>query len=187
MYGVNMSYYILYSKTGHEAATIQHIKKHLRDEKCRIDFAIMKKEMINLQKGAKITKTYNALPGYIFVRTENKLDNDILRKMLDADNTYFFLHYADGTLELHRDDERFATGVFELPKVITSDNVFIKGGDQVEIVAGAFTALKGKVIRIDRRRSRVDVSLMFMEREMKLSLPFTDVAVRNDEKNESAD
>ena len=182
-----MSYYILYSKTGHEMTTIQHIRKHLRGEHFKIDFAIMKKEMINLQKGARITKTYNALPGYIFVRTEDKLNSDTLRKMLSADNTYFFLHYPDGSLELQRDDERFAIGVFELPKVITADNVFIRNGDQVEITSGAFTSLRGKVIRIDRRRSRVDVSLMFMEREMKLSLPFNDITVRNEEKQETSE
>ena len=179
-----MPYYIIYSRTNQEAKCIQHMKKHLKNEDVKLEFAIMKKEMINLRKGERLTRVYNALPGYIFLRTDEKLCGRIIHELLQAEDTYYFLHYADGTLELKREDEAFACQIFELPKVITADNVFIKNGDTVEIIHGAFTTLKGKIIKIDRRRSRVDVALKFMERDMKLSLPFNSVTIKDGEKEE---
>lgn len=181
-----MPYYIIYSRTSQEAKCIQHMKKHLKNENVKLEFAIMKKEMINLRKGEKLTRVYNALPGYIFLRTDEKLSGRTINELLQPEDSYYFLHYADGSLELKREDEVFACQIFELPKVITADNVFIKNGDTVEIVHGAFTTLRGKIIKIDRRRSRVDVSLKFMERDMKISLPFNSVAVK-DVENEEAD
>ena len=180
-----MPYYIIYSRTNQETKCIQHMKKHLHDEDVKLEFAIMKKEMINLKKGEKLTKVYNALPGYIFLRTDEKLNGRIINELLQPQDSYYFLHYADGSLELKRDDEVFACQIFDLPKVITADNVFIKNGDTVEIVHGAFTSLKGKIIKIDRRRSRVDVSLKFMERDLKLTLPFNSITLKDEGKEEN--
>lgn len=175
-----MPYYIIYSRIAEYTKVMSHIRKHLRDEHVKIEFAIMKKEMINIQRGSRITKVYNALPGYIFLRTDEPLDGNTVHQVLETKEVYYFLHYADGSLELEREDERFASQVFELPKVITADNVFIRNGDRVEIVNGAFSTLTGKILKIDRRRCRVDVALKFMDRDLKLSLPFSSVALRND-------
>ena len=180
-----MPYYIIYSKTTEYPKVMSHIRKHLKNENLKLDFAIMKKEMINIQKGNRITKVYNALPGYIFLRTDGRLDSKTVHEILETWEVYYFLHYADGSLELQRGDEKFAAQVFELPKVITADNVFIRNGDTVEIVNGAFSALTGKIQKIDRRRCRVDVVLKFMERDLKLTLPFNSVAIRDAEEMES--
>ena len=179
-----MPYYIIYSRIAEYQKVMSHIRKHLRNEHVKLEFAVMKKEMINIHKGSRTTKVYNALPGYLFLRTDEPLDSKTVHEILETWEVYYFLHYADGTLELQRNDEKFASQVFELPKVITADNVFIRNGDTVEIVNGAFSTLTGKILKIDRRRCRVDVLLKFMERDLKLSLPFSSVAVRDQEDSE---
>lgn len=177
----HMPYYILFSRSGNEEDTLKHLKRRVKDLGLGIEFKIMKREMVNIKNGAKLLKTYNALPGYIFVKSDDELCPDTIARLLSPSLVFYFLHYHDGSIMLQRDDEKFAIGVFELPKVITSDNVFIRNGDTVEIVSGAFTAIRGRILKVDRRRSRVDVAISFMEKEMKLTLPFNDVAVRNDE------
>ena len=176
-----MPYYIIYSRIAEYTKVMSHIRKHLRKENVKLEFAVMKKEMINIHKGSRITKVYNALPGYIFMRSDVPIDSETVHQVLETWEVYYFLHYADGRLELEREDERFASQVFELPKVITADNVFIRNGDRVEIVNGAFSTFTGRILKIDRRRCRVDVSLRFMDRDLKLSLPFSSVALRNNE------
>lgn len=182
-----MPYYIIYSKTGNEERTISTIRRSLQKFDLRMDFKILRREMINLKKGSKVLKVYNALPGYIFVHMEQEMTADLLKAISDVQDVFFFLHYPNGRLELEREDEKFAIGVFELPRIITAKNVFIKNGDQVEIISGAFTAIRGKVIKIDRRHNRVDVSIIFMEKEMKLTLPFESLALRKEEEKGEKD
>lgn len=170
-----MPYYIIYAKSSSEKRVLKELRKIAKDHGHIIDFKLQQKEMINTSRTGKVTKLYNILPGYIFVSSESRLSKADLLDYSQSKGMFFFLHYPDGSVELKGDDEGYAATIFQLPSTITAANVLIKEGQLVLISRGNFKDIKAKVLKIYKKRSRVDVEIFFMNRNTRLSLPYTSV------------
>ena len=74
--------------------------------------------------------------------------------------------------------------LFDFPQLIRAKYVFIKQGEVVVVSKGAFTSLKGKILKIDQKRERVDVEIMLLGKPTKISLPVDHVEEAGEDKKE---
>lgn len=170
-----MPYYIIYAKSSSEKRVLKELRKIAAEYAQIIEFKLQQKEMINTTKIGSITKLYNILPGYIFVSSEEKLSQTDLLDYSRSKDLFYFLRYPDGTVELKGDDEGYAATIFQLPSTIKASNVLIKEGQLVLVSKGNFKDFKAKIIKIDKKRHRVEVEIFFLNRNTRLSLPYNSV------------
>ena len=85
--------------------------------------------------------------------------------------------------EMRGDDEYYCSQLFEFPQTIRKKNVFIKSGEVIIVTRGAFTSLKGKILKLDMKRERVDVEITLLGKTTKISLPVDHVEEAPDEAN----
>lgn len=174
-YTYSMPYYIIYAKSSSEKRVLKELRKIASEHAHIIEFKLQQKEMINTTKVGNITKLYNILPGYIFVFSEEKLKKTDLLDYSRSKDLFYFLHYPDGSVELKGDDEGYAATIFQLPSTIKASNVLIKEGQLVIVSKGNFKDFKAKVLKIDKKRHRVEVEIFFLSRNTRLSLPYNSV------------
>lgn len=166
-----MPYYIIFCKSTKEHATVKSLKRIVKKMGIDMDFRLQEKEMVNHSKTGKVTKKYNLIPGYIFARSDQKIGIGTLAELTKANDFFYFLTYSDRSYVMRGDDEAYCSQLFDFPQIIRQKNVFIKAGEVVIVTRGAFTALKGKILKIDMKRERVDVEIMLLGKPTKITLP----------------
>ncbi len=166
-----MPYYILFSKSAKEKKTVDSLKRIAKKNDIDIEFRIQEKEMVNHSRNGKVLKKYNLIPGYIFARSAKAIPPKLLAELTYANDFFFFLTYGDKTYTMRGDDEAYCSQLFDFPQVIRQRNVFIKAGEVVIVTRGAFTSIKGKILKIDMKRERVDVEITLLGKPTRISLP----------------
>lgn len=138
-------------------------------QKCRsVAFALEQRgiprafspRIINRQrvKGKNLDVTFDLLPGYVFVYTEERLTTfdafrgvvGIIRRLGDAENGY----------ELTGTDYDFAMRLYRKDGLVGHMTVF-KVGDEVRLDDPLFAGCQGRITRIDYKKQRARVDYQF--------------------------
>ncbi len=170
-----MPYYIIYSKRKAERTTVKSLKRIAAEYEIPVEFRLQEKEMVNHTKNGPLLKQYNILSGYIFARSDGIIRIDLLIHLTKANDFYYFLSYPDKSCIMRGTDEEYCSMVFDFPKVIRQKNVLIRKGQVVIVKHGAFKTLKGKILKIDPKRERVEVEIMLLGKPSKISLPVSNI------------
>lgn len=97
------------------------------------------------------------MPGYVFLYQQGEAAPD-RAALLGLQDVRRILTYGDGTDRLFGRDLAFADWLWRLNGHVDVMKA-VQVGDRVEIIDGVFRELRGTIIRMDRRRKTVCVSL----------------------------
>ena len=114
--------------------------------------------------GQMIDRVRDLLPGYVFLFTEEKIPNPASLTMMQDVNRC--LRDSSQRYELSGNDEQFALMLLRKDGVIGKTPVY-QEGDCIRIREGAFAGLETRILKVERRASR-----------MLVEIPFADQAVR---------
>lgn len=145
------SAYCLFCTTGREEQVVRLIHENGWG---RAIFASRIKTI--LRNGAWTKVPVPLIPGYVFLYTQS--EEQCFDELLGLNNVIRMLAYDDGTRRLFGRDLEFADLIWRLDGQIDVMKA-IQVGDRIEIVDGVFKQLHGTVVKMDRRRRTVCVSL----------------------------
>ena len=141
----------LFCSTGKEETVVRCIQEK---SKCR---ALFPQRVKNILQEHKWIETFAPLlPGYVFVYSSG--DNLSDDELLDIRYVIRILSYCDSKNLLVGKDREFADWVWQLNGVIQPLKA-AQIGDRIEIIDGVFKKLKGNIVRMDKRRKTICVSI----------------------------
>ena len=115
-------------------------------------------------KGKMIDRENDLLPGYVFLFFQDRVENisvfrainGVIRCLSDTSRQY----------ELTGADERFAMILYRKNGVIGKTAVY-REGQRIHVCRGAFEGLETKILKVDRRNSRIQIEIPFAMRPVK--------------------
>lgn len=103
-----------------------------------------------------VEETSPLLPGYVFVYWAQ--EEETYRDYLSISHVIRVLSYGEGTDKLSGRDLEFAAWLWRVDGKIGVMKA-VQEGDRVEIIDGVFKELHGTIIKMNRRRKKMCVSL----------------------------
>ena len=112
-------------------------------------------------KGKRIDRVNDLLPGYIFLYSESKLTDISALRTLDG---YIrCLKGSEDGFELVDSDEQFAMMLLRQGGVIGKTRVY-KEGQRIHVCRGAFEGVHAEIIKVDHRNGRMLIEMPFAKR-----------------------
>ena len=103
------------------------------------------------------------MPGYVFLFSEEKADISFLNTLQGVIRC---LSSTAGEYELTGQDEQFALMLLEKDGIIGKTPVY-QEGQVIRIAAGAFEGVTAKIVKVERRLSRMQIELPFASQRVK--------------------
>jgi len=168
-----MKYYCIACRTGVEAKTRAHLNKYFSRElgdlnDVKVYYPIRK--MFDRRKGQKIVTNQPILPGYLMISSEIDLQ-DHTYGVRRVPGSYGFLRNLDKTITLQGADMQYAAWIMGHKGIIKPSKVEYKEGEPIKVLEGPLMDLRGTILRVDRRSSRVLVAFEFANDIRKVSMP----------------
>lgn len=112
-------------------------------------------------KGKRIDRVNDLLPGYVFLYSETKLKDLSALRMIDG---YLrCLKGSDDDFELTENDEQFAMMLLHSGGVIGKTKVY-QEGQRIHVCRGAFEGVHAKIVKVDHRNGRMMIEMPFAKR-----------------------
>ena len=162
------------TKTGFIARTVSEMTgcKALRPKQIQHTWA----------KGGGTRDLVNDLmPGYVFLYCDEKADVSVLNALQGVIRC---LSTTDGEYELTGQDEQFAMMLLEKDGVIGKTQVY-QEGQIIRIVVGAFEGVSAKILKVERRLSRMQIEIPFAKQLVKTWVEY-EIAEPEEEKHEKS-
>jgi len=109
-------------------------------------------EMVNMER--------DLFPGYLFLYSDVRWSRDELRSV---DGVIQCLRTTDQVNELQGEDEQFALSLLNTDGVIGKTRVY-QEGQLIRLCSGAFTGLKARILKVDRRSHCIKIEIPFASR-----------------------
>ena len=103
------------------------------------------------------------MPGYIFLYCDAKAD---ISRINTLQGVIRCLSSTAGEYELTGQDEQFALMLLEKNGVIGKTRVY-QEGQRIRIAGGAFEGVTAKILKVERRLSRMQVEIPFARQQVK--------------------
>ena len=116
------------------------------------------------KKGKKVDIVHDLLPGYVFLYFEEekpsisqfRMMNGVIKCLSDTDKHY----------ELTGADETFALSLLQHDGVLGKTRVY-QEGDRIRICAGVFDGMQTRILKVDRRNTRMQIEIPFAKQMIK--------------------
>lgn len=112
------------------------------------------------------------LPGYVFFEAPGSMN---VRNLYDlpavSNNLIRVLCDGEGNWQLMGDDKRFAQWLFRYSGLLCFSSAY-QEGDRIRIISGPLKDVEGKIIRVNKRARRGQISLEFAHRTVTTWLGF---------------
>lgn len=112
------------------------------------------------------------IPSCVFIFSDDVIDWHVLT---GSPHAISLLRYSDGSSALNGNDREFAMWGYHQGGVIDLSEVLIEG-DEVKVVRGPLLDSVGTVLRFDRHKRKVWISLDFMGQDTVLSVGVNEVS-----------
>ena len=113
------------------------------------------------RRGERIVRERDLLPGYVFLYFE--VEPADIKALTAMNGVIRCLESSSGEYALSGEDEQFARMLLESDGVFGMTNVY-REGDRIRICEGAFAGLETKILKVNRRNSRMLVEIPFAMR-----------------------
>ena len=145
-------------RSGGEEEFKKSALKNAEDYAVNLNFWFFKRKVKNSgkQKGVVIEKPL--FPGYVFMSTEN-LDAYLYGKISEATNYYHFLRDDKNIIPLSGRDLDYIQLLITSGETVGISKATFDENDRIVILSGPLKGFKGNIIRVDRRKQRVTVSI----------------------------
>lgn len=160
----DQAWYAVFVKTGEE----NKVKERL-DYRFKGDPVVMiPKKIIRERKHGKWSRRIrNLFPGYIFIH--GAMDAANYKKLWQVPGLFKLLCTDREPVQIPLYEIEVFSHLFDKKDTISESDIFLEG-DKVTIVNGPLTALKGKILKIDKRKGRARVQLTFLGEERVIDL-----------------
>ena len=112
-------------------------------------------------KGKRIDRINDLLPGYIFLYSDTKLTD--ISALRTVDGYIRCLKGSEDGLELTDGDEQFAMMLLQQGGVIGKTKVY-KEGQRIHVCKGAFEGVHAEIVKVDHRNGRMLIEIPFAKR-----------------------
>lgn len=133
-------------------------------------------KIMSIKNGKKILKEKIIYPGYIFIETSAKGELvNILKKINGASG---FVRTRSGEIIPMKDYE--VKGILNEQEITNNkdfSNIYIMD-EEVDIIDGAFSTFKGKIVKIDPEKERVSVQVSIFGRPTNVDLTYVQIKKR---------
>ena len=132
-------------------------------------------------KGKRIDRMNDLLPGYVFLYSETELTDFSRLRMLDG-----FIRCLKGSengFGLTDNDEQFALMLLRQNGVIGKTKVY-KEGQRIHICSGVLDGVHAEIVRVDHRNERMLIEMPFAKRVVRT---WVEYEIVESEEHEDAD
>ncbi len=153
-----MYYYCAMVKTGGEEVFKKDFYRLCSDRFCGVNAYFLKRK-VKLNGRLKGQSEQKPLfPGYVFISVPEPCD-DFFLTVKSCINFFHFLNSNTDIQELKGKDLGYLSRLLAYGEVSGLSKVKFDENDRIQIVSGPLEGFKGNIIRVDRRRQRVTVSI----------------------------
>lgn len=159
-----MDSYCVFCMTVREKNVVEQINNFFPNDELK---AILPRKVVRQKRNKKIERLETIIiPGYIFIYSDSYEGINSIKKI---NGIYKFLTYGDGSQKLVGSDAAYAMWIYNNKGLIDISEVII-AGSIIEVVSGPLTECMGKIIWVDRNKSKALVEFDFDGVVRKISL-----------------
>ena len=173
----NFKWYILKTKTNCEARAKSVIEKSLKNRQMESqvkEILIPERDVVQVVKGKKVTRTKKIYPGYVFVQMS--LSDSLWHLLQGAANVSRFVGGAGGRpLEVPSEQVEAINKKIEESAESPAAQITFSEGEFVQVIDGPFKNFSGKVEEVNQEKGRVKVSVSIFGRPTPVAFDFDQV------------
>ncbi len=168
-----MDYYVLQVRTGGEDDFIQRYERSCFAPKGRL---FLPKRALLVRRAGKVSrKELPVFPGYVFLETE-RVDEETRWQIRHIEGFYRFLkNSGNNPTPLSDKDRALLHHFISFGKRADISKVTFDENDRIVVLEGPLKGLEGKIIKVDRRKSRAKVILDLYEKSFPIDFGFEEV------------
>ncbi len=136
------------------------------------------------EHGQETEKEYRYLPGYLFVYTDERIENFAVFRQIDG--VIRQLGELESGFRLNGTDLAFAELLLQSDGVIGPQRVY-QEGDRIQLCEGLLTGMSGRITKVDRQYKRMQITFMFDGLERKVWTGYDVVAKLENEESSGTD
>ncbi|MCZ0933469.1 MAG: transcription termination/antitermination protein NusG [Oligoflexia bacterium] len=176
----DLKWYVLKTKTNCEARAKQMIEdliktKNLKDKIGEV--LIPEKEVIQIVKGKKVTRSKKIYPGYIFVKM--KLSDELSYLIKSITNVSHFVGGRFKPIEVPSEQLKVIDQQIEESSANPQAQITFSEGEAVLVIDGPFKNFNGTVEEVNQEKGRVKVSVSIFGRPTPVEFDFSQVHREN--------
>ena len=176
----NLKWYVLKTKTSCEARAKKMIEdliktKNLKDQIGEV--LIPEKEVIQVVKGKKVTRSKKIYPGYIFIQME--LSDELSYLIKNITNVSHFVGGRFKPMEVPPEQLKIIDQQIEESSVNPQAQISFSEGENVLVIDGPFKNFNGTVEEVNQEKGRVKVSVSIFGRPTPVEFDFSQVHREN--------
>ena len=176
----NFKWYILKTKTSCEARAKKMIEDLVETKKLKDQIAevlIPEKEVIQIVKGKKVSRSKKIYPGYIFVQM--KLSDKLSYLIKNITNVSHFVGGRFKPMEVPPEQLKIIDQQIEESSANPQTQVTFSEGEAVLVIDGPFKNFNGTVEEVNQEKGRVKVSVSIFGRPTPVEFDFSQVHREN--------
>ena len=176
----NFKWYVLKTKTSCEARAKQMIEdlvktKDLKDQVGEV--LIPEREVIQVVKGKKVTRSKKIYPGYIFVKM--KLSDELSYRIKNLAKVSHFVGGRFKPIEVPPEQLKVIDQQIEESAANPQAQISFSEGETVLVIDGPFKNFNGTVEEVNQEKGRVKVSVSIFGRPTPVEFDFSQVHREN--------
>lgn len=176
----DFKWYVLKTKTSCEARAKQMIedlieRKNLKDQIGEV--LIPEKDVIQVVKGKKVTRSRKIYPGYIFVQM--RLSDELSYVIKNVVNVSHFVGGRFKPLEVPKEQLKIIDQQIEESQANPQAQISFSEGESVLVIDGPFKNFSGVVEELNQEKGRVKVSVSIFGRPTPVEFDFSQVHKEN--------
>lgn len=176
MSSVTAKWYIVQAYSGNEAFVVREINELIekRDLSNKIlEVFVPTETTIEIKNGAKVDKTRNYFPGYVFVKMT--MEDDLFYLIRNLPKVSGFVGMSGNPTPI---SEAEITKIVNKTKESSENpvnNIKYEVGEQVKVIDGPFASFSGSVEDVDENKQKLKVSVVIFGRATPVTLDFMQV------------
>lgn len=131
------------------------------------------------KKSKRSIQTSPLFPSYIFLKSNDFLDNKTLNSLINVPFLIHFLLDNKNIQPLSAVDQNIVLHFIKIGKIIGSSSVFFDENDRIVVKEGPLKNLEGNIIKVDKRKQRAKILLNFEHNQIKVDLSFNVIESSN--------
>ena len=169
-------WYIVKTKANCEAKACDSVKRLITDRgfKSQVqDILVPEKEIVDIVRGKKITRSKRIYPGYIFIQME--LSNSLWHLIKSATHVINFVGKQGQPVEVPLQQIESITKQIEEEQKSPHTRISFAVEEAVKVIDGPFKGFSGVVEEVNQEKARVKVSVSIFGRPTPVELDFAQV------------
>jgi len=169
-------WYIVKTKTNCEVKAKEAINRLMQDHNAGTqvkEILIPEKEVVEIIKGKKVTRSKKFYPGYVFIQMH--LTNELWHLIKSASNVVNFIGKHGKPTEVPAPQIETITENIKEGVAYPHAKVSFTTGESVKVIDGPFKSFNGVVEEVNQEKCRVKVSVSIFGRPTPVELDFSQV------------